>query len=313
MAVAAGHTAQARLTSRLPAWIGIAADAVAADIALRHLDAVARARRRLKRDTDPEALHDFRVASRRLRSILRAYRPWLDSVPKKLRRQLREVARATSVGRDAEVCLVWLEQRHDAVAGAGYDRLRAQLERSRDDAYAHVREDVLAASADVEQRLRRRLKDIRRNGRDRPGTKTSYAVATSERLHRYIARVAADLARIGGVSDTVAIHDARIQAKRLRYLLEPLADADVSAARAAVTGLRVFQDQTGLLCDGLVRRALLVLAGKTAPDVGGALTRRNEADIRRRFEAVRRRYLARGMPRFLGQAGVVVRQLSTGR
>lgn len=313
MAVAAGRTAQARLTSRLPAWTGTAAGAVAAGIALRHLDAVAKARRRLKRDSDPEALHDFRVALRRLRSVLRAYRPWLDSVPKKLRRRLREVARATSTGRDAEVCLVWLEQQRDAVAGAGYDWLRAQLVRSRDDAYVHVREDVLVVFADVEPRLRRRLKDIRRNGRDRSGTKTSYAAATSERLHKYIARVAADLARIGGVSDTVAIHDARVQAKRLRYLLEPLADAAVPAARAAVTGLKVFQDRTGLLCDGLVRRALLVSAGETASDVGGALTRRSEADIKHRFETVRRRYLARGMPRFLGQAGAVARQLSTGR
>lgn len=313
MVVAARHAAQARLTSRLPAWIGTAADAVAAGIALRHLDAVAKARRRLKRDSDPEALHDFRVALRRLRSVLRAYHPWLGPAPRKLRRQLREVARATSVGRDAEVCLVWLEQQHDAVVGAGYDRLRAQLERSRDDAYVHVREDVLVAVADVERRSRRWLKDIRRNGRDRPGTKTSYAVATSERLHRYIARVAADLTRIGGVSDTVAIHNARIRAKRLRYLLEPLADAAVPAASAAVAGLKVFQDQTGFLCDGFVRRAFLAPAGETASNVDGALTCRSEADIKHRFEVVRRRYLARGMPRFLGQAGAVVRQLSTGR
>lgn len=312
MAAAAGRAAQARLKS-LPAWLADAAGEVAADIALRHLDSAVEARRRLKRDTDPEALHDFRVALRRLRSVLRAYRPWLDAVPKKLRRRLREIARATSAGRDAEVCLAWLDEQNDA-ADVGRDWLQTRLERLRDDAYAHVRADVLAAFADVEPRLRRRLKDIRRG---KPVANTSYAAAVAERLREHVARVAADLARIEGVADTATIHDARIQAKRLRYLLEPLADARFIAARTAVTDLKAFQDETGLLCDGFVRRALLAAAEKAATadvrDGLAALARLSEAEIERRFEGMRRRYLARGTPRFLKQAGALARRLNAMR
>lgn len=292
MAAAAGRTAQARLTTR-PAWLAAAAGVTAADIALRHLDAALKARRRLKRATDPEALHDFRVALRRLRSVLRAYRPWLDAVPKKLRRRLREIARATSAGRDAEVCLAWLEQQGDV--GVAGDRLRVRLERLRDDAYAHVRADVLAAFADVEPCLRRRLKAIRRG---KPAAKTSYAAAAAERLQEQVARVAADLARIESAADTATIHDARIQAKRLRYLLEPLADARLPAARAAVKDLKAFQDETGLLCDGFVRRGLIVETAADDRDGLAMLARLSEAEIERRFESMRQRYLARGTPRF---------------
>ncbi len=323
MAAAAGRAAQARLTTR-PAWLAAAAGVTAADIALRHLDSALKARRRLKRNTDPEALHDFRVALRRLRSVLRAYRPWLDGVPKKLRRRLREIARATSAGRDAEVCLAWLVEQK-GVAGAGRDWLQVQWERQRDDVYAHVRADVLAAFADVEPRLRRRLKAIRRG---KPAAKTSYAAATAERLHEHVARVAADLARIENAADTATIHDARIQAKRLRYLLEPLADARLPAAHAAVKDLKAFQDETGLLCDGFVRRGLIA---KVLTDDRGnlaALTRLSDTEIEKQFEAVHRRYLARGtprfgvprhrnrhvlVPRFLKQASVIARRLAATR
>ncbi len=323
MAAAAKRTAQARLTSR-PTWLAESAGATAAGIALRHLDSAVKARRRLKRDTDPEALHDFRVALRRLRSVLRAYRPWLDAVPKKLRRRLREIARATSAGRDAEVCLAWLDEQKN-VADPIRDRFRARLEQLRDDAYAHVRADVLAAFADVEPRLRRRLKDIHR---DKSTAKTSYAAATAEHLREHIARAAADLARIEGVADATTIHDARIQAKRLRYLLEPLADAKLSAARAAVKDLKTFQDETGLLCDGFVRRGLIAEAAAADRDGLATLARLSEAEIEKRFEAVRWRYLARGtprfgvprhrnrhihMPRFLKRAGAIARQLAGGR
>ncbi len=323
MAAAAGRAAQARLTSR-PAWLAAAAGATAADIALWHLDSAVKARRRLKCNTDPEALHDFRVALRRLRSVLRAYRPWLDAVSKKLRRRLREIARATSAGRDAEVCLAWLEEQQD-VADPARDRFRARLERLRDDAYSHVRADVLAAFADVEPRLRRRLKAIRR---DKPAAETSYAAATAERLREHVARVAADLARIESVADTATIHDARIQAKRLRYLLEPLADARLPAARAAVKDLKAFQDETGLLCDGFVRRGLIAKMVTDNRDGLAVLARLSEAEIEKRFDAVRRRYPTRGtprfgvprhrnrhvpVPRFIKQANTIARRLETKR
>jgi CHAD domain-containing protein len=78
-------------------------------LALRLLDDAASARLRLGRPDDPEALHDFRVAIRRLRSSIRAWRDVLDNaVSPRVLRRLRRLARATSESRDLEVHLAWV-------------------------------------------------------------------------------------------------------------------------------------------------------------------------------------------------------------
>src|SRR5918994_5103254 len=78
-------------------------------LALSYLDQIDAARDRLGDALDQEALHDFRVGVRRLRSAVRAYRAELaGSVAGKMRRQLRDLARATNDGRDVEVQLGWL-------------------------------------------------------------------------------------------------------------------------------------------------------------------------------------------------------------
>lgn len=304
-----------------------AAGAVAARIALRHLDAAMKAGRRLKYATGAEALHDFRVALRRLRSILRAYRPWLKAAPKKLRRCLRDTARDTGAGRDAEVCLAWLARQKGCTVSRrnGWDKLQAHLERVRDEAYARLRTGVLADFTKAAPRLRRILEDIRRGNRG-AREKGNYAEVTAGRLREYAANLAADLSRIHGTADITTLHDARIQAKRLRYLLEPLG-AKIPGARAAVKSLKTFQDETGNLYDGFVCRRLLAqaagargadptLLGNAATEAPAgvppgliALARRMESDIGKRFEAVRRCYLDKRALRFLRLAGTIARQL----
>src|SRR3954470_3479199 len=82
-------------------------------VALGHLADATAAHSRLANQSDDEALHDFRVALRRLRSWERAFRPYLrGDLSKKLRRRLRNVAGDTGASRDLEVHLSWLvEQR----------------------------------------------------------------------------------------------------------------------------------------------------------------------------------------------------------
>ena len=63
----------------LPEYLlDLPAEEAARLIALALLDRTAEAARRLGDPTDPTALHDFRVATRRLRSCLQAYRPEID-------------------------------------------------------------------------------------------------------------------------------------------------------------------------------------------------------------------------------------------
>jgi len=120
------------------------APSAARRIAMTLLDAASAARERLTNVDDQEALHDFRVAMRRLRSTLRAYQPQLAAlVPAKLRRRLRELARATGEARDVEVQIAWLERRRtDLPPGrrAGVPWLMARLTARRERAYRDIRE-----------------------------------------------------------------------------------------------------------------------------------------------------------------------------
>src|ERR1700720_505833 len=80
-------------------------------LALAYLDQAGGALPRLAGPEDGEALHALGVALRRLRSCLGSYEDQLgDSVPRKLSRRLRRLARATGPGRDAEVQIAWLRQ-----------------------------------------------------------------------------------------------------------------------------------------------------------------------------------------------------------
>lgn len=72
----------------------------------RQMAAAACGLERAQNPDDHKGLHAFRVAIRRQRSRLRAYRRWLGRVAgKKPRRRLREPARATNAARDAHVQL----------------------------------------------------------------------------------------------------------------------------------------------------------------------------------------------------------------
>ncbi|HET6898246.1 MAG TPA: CHAD domain-containing protein, partial [Vicinamibacteria bacterium] len=98
----------------LPDLLRQPVDRAARDVALRLLEAAEKERHRLGHEDDPEALHDFRVAVRRLRSWLKTFKaPLSGSVSGKHRDVLRAVAHATNDGRDAEVHIEWLQARSE--------------------------------------------------------------------------------------------------------------------------------------------------------------------------------------------------------
>src|SRR5438105_11852483 len=128
------------------------------------LDFLAHARAAQERLLDPsdaEALHDFRVAIRRLRSTVRAFPRELDeSLSRKSLRRLRRIARATNGGRDAEVQLAWIEaqrpslySRHRPGAVWFRDRLRALKLRADERLHAEVTRDFDGMSAKLARTL----------------------------------------------------------------------------------------------------------------------------------------------------------------
>jgi CHAD domain-containing protein len=228
-------------------------------IALSWLDQAAAAFPRLQDPADTEGLHDFRVALRRLRSCLRSYAPWLEeSLPKKLRRRLRDLARSTGPGRDTEVQIEWLRGRTRHLSSyhrIGLSWLLARLEERMREANEEMSEILPSDFPKVEKGLRERLSIYRTEvhlvaGEHRP----TLADATAGILRQQASELESHLARVDGPEDEHEAHEARISAKRLRYLLEPFTGELPEAAGIAgvVKRMKGLQDILGELHDAHV-------------------------------------------------------------
>ncbi|HEY2291026.1 MAG TPA: CHAD domain-containing protein [Thermoanaerobaculia bacterium] len=230
-------------------------------LALSFLDQAVAARPRLDDPEDTEALHDFRVGLRRLRSCLRAYDSQLaDSIPKKLAKRLKRLAGSTGPGRDTEVQIEWLQARSPHLSShhrAGLTWLLEHLEKRKREAYGEMEEEVADEFAKVEEDLRARLSVYRVEihldpKEDRP----TLAEATARILHHQVAQLEQHLAKIVDADDEKEAHQARISAKRVRYLLEPLVD-EIPGASPVVKRFKALQDLLGELHDAHVLEAEL--------------------------------------------------------
>ncbi|MFW5920610.1 MAG: CHAD domain-containing protein [Polyangiales bacterium] len=250
-------------------------------VALALLERARAAAARLDDPQDDEALHDFRVAIRRLRSTLRAWRPHLkDSVGKKQEKALRSLQRATGGGRDAEVLVEWIEAIRPELHSShrvGVDWLLEDLRRRRDEAYGEVRGDIRQRFRAVDAKLTERLRwvslEVDLLGERRPET---YGEALARNAGEHLDDLRSRLARIEGARDDDNAHGARIRCKRLRYLVDPVAKQLPEAKRVAKRCKRL-QDVLGDMND----------AARLAGEVGAAIERAAADHARRLHELAR--------------------------
>jgi CHAD domain-containing protein/CYTH domain-containing protein len=251
---------------------GLAAPASRAVAALlsERLDRVEGAYARLSDADHEEALHDFRVALRRLRSLLRIYRGLIGhEIPRKLVRRLRRVARATNASRDLEVKLRWLEGQKGSLRPkhqVGFrwleNRLEAAKRQADEDAATEVEADYPAAIAS----LRRRITDLAR--REMPA-EPALATVTAALLRALETEMEEHLARVESIDDQSEAHAARIIGKQVRYLLEPLDDV-LPGAGELVARCKAMQDVLGDMHDADVASGMLADAMEEAAAEGGA-------------------------------------------
>jgi CHAD domain-containing protein len=235
-------------------------------LALFFLDQAAEARPRLSDPADDEGLHDFRVGLRRLRSCLKAYDAWLD-VPRKLAKRLKRLAGSTGPGRDAEVQIEWLRGRSPHLSShhrAGLSWLIARLEERMRGAYEEMEEEVADEFGKLEKDLRARLSIYRAEIHlDAQAHRSTLAEVTAGILHEQVEELESLLARVEEPSQVEEAHEARIRAKRVRYLLEPLTE-EIPGAGPVVKRFKGLQDLLGELHDAHVLEGELVEAVGTA-------------------------------------------------
>lgn len=228
----------------------------------------ATARDRLAAGGDEEALHDFRVAVRRLRSILRAFKPCVDhEVTPKLRRRLQSLARDTNAARDAEVLLAWVRAQHPTLTRTqrvGARWLEARLEGELAEAYAVGLEAIQRRFPALDRAVRRRLGAAAQ--RPWGGSRTdvaTFAAMLHELIGGHVASLREALDVVAGPDDERRAHAARISAKRLRYLVE-LVHGEFEGAKPAVSHLKALQTLLGDLHDVQVAEPAFRAASEAA-------------------------------------------------
>ena len=230
-------------------------------VALALLADAAAQRERLGRADDAEALHDFRVAVRRLRSWLRAQSSVLgDAAPKKVHKWLRRVARATNHSRDAEVFAAWITEARPSLnprQRAGARWLLKRLARLRASADTEVAGEVERDFERARELLEERLPVYRVAHHVDDGARlASFAGEMSSLIRSHTAALRRRLDAVRNPADDEAAHRARIAGKRVRYLLEPIVP-HVAGGAESLDRLKQLQDALGDFHDAHVWLASL--------------------------------------------------------
>jgi CHAD domain-containing protein len=225
---------------------------------------------------DPEAVHQARVAVRRLRSDLKTFGSWLDAAwADALRGDLKAIADRLGAVRDAEVLIDRLRRRVDELPesdrGAGTD-LVAKLGQARDG----YRNELLAAMHDGGYlALLDRLVAAAREPRVLPDASTVAASDASAVMQSPWRRLEEAVDGIGHHPSDAELHAVRIRTKRVRYAAEALIPVKGKAARRFAERAADLQDVLGEHQDGVVAQSWLRQAagrGRRASFVAGELT-----------------------------------------
>ncbi len=230
-------------------------------VALARLDDVRAAYTRFDEGGD-DGLHELRVALRRLRSWLRAYRPEVrDTIGSKTRRGLSALARMTNAARDAEVNFLWIAStaRHTRRTRAGREPVTKQLRRESNACARRLRKTLGRELPKVMHALTEQLTPRLRH---RVATK-AMATVTRTVLRRHADRLLRALRRAASATDIAAMHRARIWTKRLRYVIEAFnLNPDAASLEQYLAEL---QDTLGVVCDShQIARRLVCEIGDAA-------------------------------------------------
>ncbi len=217
----------------------------------------------LTQPEDDEALHDARVAVRRVRVWLGVLQGAID-ISRKDARALRAFARASSPLRDLEVQQQWLdglvlETSEQAGRSALQSLLHERYGRARDQLFNDLPEALAAAE--------HMLKGVGAQ----PGHDEPLGAWLAERWMEWVVFYGEDLPRL-----PENLHALRLLGKQLRYLLEPMLDA--LDAQDVMLPLRRGQDALGRVNDAQVMRAAM------PGYMGELLHRQFEADVRMALE-----------------------------
>jgi len=230
-------------------------------------------------DSDPEELHQLRVALRRSRSVLRGGRSvFADETLERFEDELRWLAGLTGPTRDLDlfidgwpnytegldtrtiVALLPVSERLHRHRRDAFDGLTDGMESER---AVHL---VAAWTAELTA-IQRGLRTVGEDGDRRLGRVVGKRIRAAHR------RLIKDGRRIADDSPQTALHELRKEAKRLRYLIECFGGAlPKTPGKRFSRRLKALQDDLGAIQDGAVHRAELDLIAAELDREGASRT-----------------------------------------
>ncbi len=217
-----------------------------------------------RQDSDIEALHDMRVASRRLREAFEIFDFCFPAkVYDKLYQRVRQVTRALGEVRNADVAIAYLQDlskaNSDILIQVTLEDLLRRLSQSR-------RRARIRLLRELDQRRLQKLPGELTNVfwrienmplRYRRGPRQSRALARRLLLQR-VREFFAARGAVSGEHDEANLHNVRIAVKKLRYAIETLDYAVGEQITNGLKSLKQLQDALGGLHDrdvlvGLIR------------------------------------------------------------
>ncbi len=235
---------------------------------------------------DPEGVHDMRVASRRLRSALSDFKPYLRkrSMPLK---GLKAIAKSLGAVRDEDVVLAALEvlrAKADKEVAKGIGAIVAEHQRRRVQARSVLKHTIRSSAiAEFRDDFRTRLRTAT-NIPDSAGEKDANQVLTFSQAGTRI--IGDRLKQLSDAGDAVyhplqtkRLHKLRILAKRLRYAVELFAPCWGDEFKKSAAEIAYFQTSLGELhdCDIWITN----LGARLKKETGAGLDHRqtNEAAV----------------------------------
>lgn len=234
---------------------------------------------------DPEDLHQFRVAARRLRAALRVARPFVAPEPAaELRAELGALARAGGPVRDLEVLISTLER--DAATLDDPEREAGQAV-------------LLALAAERDGRRETLVTLLAATPYARLVDRLSASIDRGQRTHgrslrklanRNLRRLVRSAERLGGEPGERELHELRIRVKRARYSVELAGETTGARGKRVVAAARALQDVLGEHQDAVIAERLLHELAERVPDPAVAFVAGRLAERQRlRRERLRER------------------------
>ena len=193
---------------------------------------------------DAAALHQARVASRRIREAL----PLVTRPARKLMRQVRRITRALGPVRELDVALLLLDEldRSGGVPRQALTRLRQTVRSERERLHEDMRRR-LGDSTDLAKLRKRALASAASCNGDLSDPQR--LERAQQRAGRRGERLRAAMENAAGMYLPDRLHEVRIAVKKLRYAMELVRELSGSRATARVRALKRAQDVLGRMHD----------------------------------------------------------------